>query len=104
MKVCNLLFMFILLLYSCRKENNNNIHESEILIDSVLINNFLVSNEGTINNIDFDKVLVKIKFKTKVDTTLFNKSRLFFTGNIDTLYAHKFDKSSTTLVVLHKKD
>ncbi|MFZ0281429.1 MAG: glucoamylase family protein [Bacteroidales bacterium] len=78
-------------------------HESEILIDSVLINNFLVSNEGTINNIDFEKVLVKIKFKTKVDTTLFNKSRLFFTGNIDTLYAHKFDKSSTTLIVFIKK-
>lgn len=89
--------MFLLLLFSCKKNNNNNDHDKVILIDSVSVNNAFVSNEGKVNNVDFDKVIVKIKFKSQVDTALFNKNKLFFTGDLDTLYSHKFDKSSTIL-------
>ncbi|MFA5819596.1 MAG: glucoamylase family protein [Bacteroidales bacterium] len=103
MKVSVILLMFLLLLFSCKKNNNNNDHDKVILIDSVSVNNAFVSNEGKVNNVDFDKVIVKIKFKSKVDTALFNKNKLFFTGDLDTLYSHKFDKSSTILSVVPLK-
>ena len=102
MKVFALLFMFILILFSCKKANNN-IPEKEILIDSVLINNVFVLNEGTVDNIDFTKVVINIKFKSKVDTSLFKKNKLFFTGDIDTSYSHKFDKGSINLSVVPLK-
>ena len=103
MKVNTFLFIIILILFSCKKANNS-IPEKEILIDSVSINKVLVLNEGTVDKVDFSKVAIKIKFKSKIDTTLFKRSKLFFTGDIDTSYSHKFDKASTTLsVVPHKQ-
>lgn len=102
MKVYTFLLIFILILFSCKKVNNN-IPEKEILIDSVLINNVSVLNEGTVDKVDFSKVVIKIKFKSKIDTTLFKKSRLFFTVDIDTSYSYKFDKASTTLSVVPLK-
>ena len=77
MKVYTFLLIFILILFSCKKANNN-IPEKEILIDSVLINNVTVLNEGTVDKVDFSKVVIKIKFKSKIDTTLFKKSKLVF--------------------------
>ncbi len=100
MKVPVLFFMIILVLFSCKKESGGNIHDKEIIIDSVFVNNAFVSNGGTIGNVDFGKVSVKIKFRSKVDTALFNKKRLFFTDEIDTLYSHKFDESSTSLNII----
>jgi hypothetical protein len=100
MKVSSILFMFLLLLFSCKKENGNNTHENEIVIDSLSVNNVLVSNDGSVNDVDFRKLVVKISFKTKVDSSLFKRARLFFTGNIDTLYFYKFNSNSTTLTII----
>jgi len=93
MKVSVLLIMSTFLLFSCDADNDKNNNDKEILIDSVLINNINVSSSGEIDSVDFTSVEVKIWFNTLPDTTLFKKSRLFFTGNIDTFYTHRFDKS-----------
>jgi hypothetical protein len=99
MKVLFLFFIFVLVLFSCNRENGSNILDKEIIIDSVFVNNAFVSNGGTVDNVDFEKVSVTIKFRSKVDTALFNKKRLFFKGEIDTLYSHKFGGGSTTLFI-----
>ncbi len=100
MKVPSLLIMFILLLFACKKVNVSNIHDKEIVIDSVSVNNTLVSNNGSVDNVDFSKVAVKFTFNSKVDTILFKKSGLFFTNEIDTSYYYKFSKNSTTLTII----
>jgi len=103
MKVSLILLIFLLLLFSCKKNNINNDHDKVILIDSVSVNNVFVSNEGRIGNVDFTRVEVKVTFNTKVDTTLFNKSKLFFSGDIDTLYSCKFGNNSTSLKIIPEK-
>jgi hypothetical protein len=103
MKVSFLLFMFILLLFSCKKQNSGNFNENEIIIDSVSVNNVFVSNDGSLDNVDLDKVVVKISFNIKVDTSLFKKAKLFFTGNIDTLYSFKFSSKATALTIIPSK-
>ena len=100
MKVPSLLIMFILLLFACKKVNVSNIHDKEIVIDSVSVNNTLVSNNGSIDNVNFSKVAVKFTFNSKVDTTSFKKSGLFFTNEIDTSYYYKFSKNATTLTIV----
>jgi hypothetical protein len=100
----SLLFLFILLIFSCKKGNDNNLNGHEIVIDSVSINNVLVINEGSVNNVDFRKVWVKISFKGKVDTSLFNKSKFFFAADIDTFYSYKFSSSLTGLTIFPTKD
>lgn len=95
--------MFVLLLFSCKKVNVINIHDKEIVIDTLSVNNVLVSNNGFVNNVDFNKVLVKIRFNKKVDTSAFDKSKLFFTGGIDTSYSYKFNSNSTLLTVVPEK-
>ena len=92
--------MFILLLFSCKKATVINIHDKEIVIDTFSINNVLVSNNGSVDNIDFKKVSVKIRFNKKVDTSTFDKSKLYFTGGIDTSYSYKFSSNSTQLTVI----
>jgi hypothetical protein len=95
--------MFILLLFSCKKQNSGNFNENEIIIDSVSVNNVFVSNDGSLDNVDLDKVVVKISFNIKVDTSLFKKAKLFFTGNIDTLYSFKFSSKATALTIIPSK-
>jgi hypothetical protein len=99
MRVSTALFILIVLLFSCKKEKNGNTYDLEILVDSVTVNKIFVPDGGRIENVDFGNLAIRIKFNSKVDTLLFKKSKLFFTGDLDTLYSHKFDKSSTSLVV-----
>jgi hypothetical protein len=103
MKVLSILFMSILLVVSCKKDNSNTLRDKEIIIDLVSVNNVLVSDNGSADNVNISKVEVKISFNTKVDTTLFNKSKLFFTVDIDTNYSYKFSNNSTSLTVIPLK-
>lgn len=98
MKVFPLYLLFFLIFMSCRKEDNNDVIK-EILVDSVFINNKHVLNNNTINNIDFRNLEIKIKFKEKVDTSQFDKNKVFLTGGIDTAYSHKFDILSQRLFI-----
>lgn len=99
MKVSFIYFMLILLFFCCKGENINNIQDTEVIVDSLSVNSIPVLNNGSIDNVDFRKVVVKIRFNSKVDTASFNKSGLFFTAEIDTLYSHSFNNNSTTLTI-----
>jgi hypothetical protein len=97
MRVSIILVMFMLVFVSCKKDID--VHDNSILIDSVSINRIYVSDGGNVDNIDFKYVEIKIRFNKKVDTILFNKNRLFFSDNIDTLYSVKFDNTSSLLTI-----
>ncbi|MHC1704389.1 MAG: glucoamylase family protein [Tenuifilaceae bacterium] len=99
MKLSSLIFLYFLLLLSCKKDNDDIISNKEILIDSVFINDVFIPNSGNLNNVDFTNIELKIKLNTKVDSTLFNKEKLFFTGGIDTFYNHRFNNDSKVLYI-----
>jgi hypothetical protein len=102
MKLLVPLLVFLLLIFSCKK-NNTAYQDNVILIDSVSVNKVMVLNEGRIIDVDIVKTEVSLIFSTKVDTTQFNKSKLFFSGGIDTLYSYKFGKNSTSLKIIVEK-
>jgi hypothetical protein len=93
-------FVFFILcivcIFSCKKsvEENTDIH-----IDSLWVNKIYVSTGSSIEDIDFNKVEVSIKFNRSVDTTKFSKSKLFFTGEIDTIYTYCFNKNADLLTI-----
>jgi hypothetical protein len=87
-------FVLIICLYSCNKQAEE---DSNIGIDSLWINKEYLPNTASIDNVDFNKVEVTIKFNRKVDSTKFKKSGLFFTGEVDTLYTFHFNKEANLL-------
>jgi hypothetical protein len=99
---CKMRFLFSILLVplffiSCTKEDNTPIYD--ILIDSVYINNIYAPNNSTINNVAFTFQEIKIQFKYTIDTSQFEKSKLFLSGGIDTAYTHHFDSSLKRLYI-----
>lgn len=93
------LLLFFLLLFSCKKEENNTDLPEQILIDSASVNGNPVQNGERVQDINFNSVEVKLWFRTKVDTTKFNRQKLFFTGNVDTIYTYVFDQNSRSLTI-----
>jgi hypothetical protein len=94
------LFIIILFVFfSCNKDFDDP-QGGEILIDSLLVNDDFVANNGTIGNVDYRDVEIRIEFHSRVDTTLFNKGKLFITGGVDTNYAHHFSEDEQTLFLL----
>lgn len=88
----------LLLLFSCRNEKNI-VEVSYLIIDSISINNVRVNNNGSADEIDFHKVLLKIHFRSPVDTSMFKRRRVFFTQEIDTIYNYSFSGDSKTLFI-----
>lgn len=88
----------LLLLFACNHEFDNE-DTGEILIDSLFVNDAYVANNGSVNNVDFQHLEIRVKFNTPVDTSLFDKSKLFITGGIDTNYQHWFIKDNQTLML-----
>jgi hypothetical protein len=101
MKSVSFLFIAILIFSSCKKDRNR-INNSDILIDSVSINDIPVNDRGTIDSIDFKNVSVRIRFNTETDTSKFNKTRVFISQGIDTAYTFYF-KDNRTLVIKPEK-
>lgn len=99
MRIPVLIFIFLLPLCACNKQNNGNNERKVILIDSVSVNNIYVSNNGSIINVDYNTVKIRIRFNMKVDTTLFNREKLLFSSGIDDAYSYKFDNTSSLLTV-----
>lgn len=93
------ILILFLLAFSCKKEGSSPTGNRSVIIDSVRINNYRVSNNGSIGNIDFKDVTVKINFSEKVDTTAFKKSKVFFTGEIDTTYVYAFNSNAKELTI-----
>lgn len=102
MKKSSLFILVVLLFFSCKKGNDDN-SIKELIIDSLFVNNISVPNEGTVRNVPFNKISVRFKFNSKIDTTSFNKNKLFFTVDIDTAYSHRFTSDSRSLIVCPRK-
>jgi hypothetical protein len=93
------LFIFLLLIFSsCRKEDNGNVNQY-ILIDSVYINDIYVAHNSSINNIDISDISIRIKFTEKVDTSKFEKSKITLTGGIGSDYTYNFDETRQRLYI-----
>lgn len=92
-------FLSLVLLSLACKEDPESSDRKVITIDSVLINNAKVANNGNAGNIDFHKVEVRISFSDIVDTVQFKKKKIFFTGDIDTAYSYKFGSNAKELLI-----
>jgi len=89
----------MVLFCACNRPDNTIDDGNIILIDSVSINKIYVINNSTIYNIDYNTINIRIRFNQKIDTTLFNPEKLFFSSEIDYSYSFKFDNSSSLLIV-----
>jgi hypothetical protein len=97
MKAISALFAIVLIFSSCKKERSRMI-DSDISIESVTVNNRQVSDRGTVEDIDFLNVEIRISFSAAVDTVLFNRSKVFFSQGIDTVYNYRFEDSLTLVI------
>lgn len=96
------LLLFSLLLFACKKEKER-AADGDIFIDSVTINNMPVLPQGSLDDIDFRKVIIKIAFDQPVDTVGYKKHRALFTQGIDTAYNYRFTPDESTLIIEPEK-
>jgi hypothetical protein len=74
MKYFILIFSIVATLGSCRKVSVDPNHA--IMIDSLYINNIFVANNTTTKAIDYEKVVINLRFKEPVDTLLFDPEKI----------------------------
>lgn len=98
MKHLVMLFIFLMIIVSCRKDRNRSTSD-DILIDSVYINGLAVDNGTTVDSIDYKEVEISIRFSAPVDTSGFSRGKIFFSQNIDTSYSFRFDSASAVLFI-----
>lgn len=99
MKYTILILLVIAFAFSCKKDNTDPSGGDTITIDSVTINNLKVPHNGSIGNIDYQNVSIKINFSGNVDASNFRKSKIFFSGEIDTAYSYQFSTSGKELTI-----
>jgi hypothetical protein len=97
MKYFPVLFAIIFFFFSCQKDRNR-ISNSDILIDSVSINEIPVNDRETVDSIDYQNVTVRISFNTGIDTNRFNKTKVFLSQGIDTAYTYFFADNQTLII------
>lgn len=97
MKAISVLFAIVVFFSSCKKERSRMI-DSDISIESVTVNNRQVNDRGAVEDIDFLNVEIRIRFSAAVDTVLFNRSKVFFSQGIDTVYNYWFEDSLTLVI------
>lgn len=100
MRVPVSVFIFMLLFYACDRHDDDNENRNIILIDSVSINKIYVPNNGSINDVDFNTIEIRIKFSSEIDTTLFNPEKLFLSVGADNAYSIRFDKTFPVMIVV----
>jgi hypothetical protein len=91
------IIIFAGLIFSCNKKTED--QPAEILIDSVTINSIPVVLNGIIDNVKYEQALIKLSFRSAVDTNRFNREHIFFTGGIDTSYRHRFSTDRQVLSI-----
>jgi hypothetical protein len=99
MKTIGWMLLAVLILFSCKRENDKPSGNVKITIDSVWVNGISVTNYSTIYEMDYEGLELRVKFASKVDSMLFNKSKFYFSGELDTLYAYRFLNSCDGLVI-----
>ena len=97
-KIRFLLLIITIVFFSCKKDESISFNEN-VAVDSIYINNIFVANKGKINNIDFNRITIRVSFNSKVDTSKFKKRSFFFSGGIDTFYTYKFKTDSKHLLI-----
>ncbi len=100
MRVPVSVFIFMLLFCACNRHDDDNENRNIILIDSVSINKIYVPNNGSINDVDFNTIEIRIKFSSEIDTTLFNPEKLFLSVGADNAYSIRFDKTFPVMIVV----
>lgn len=86
------------LISSCNKDDNT-IVTGDILIDSAFVNGHFAANNSLLNEIPHNNIEIVFHFNTPVDTSSFAKSKLFFAGEMDTLYSHSFANRNKELTI-----
>lgn len=92
------LFAVVFTLASCKKEKVDPLHE--IIVDSVFVNQEYVANNSTIRDVDYDEIVIDLKFSETVDTLLFNREKLTISGGTGPSYTYRFDSKSHRLTVI----
>lgn len=98
MKHLIFLFAVVFTLASCKKEKVDPLHE--IMVDSVFVNREYVANNSTIRDVDYDELVIDLKFSETVDTLLFNREKLTISGGTGPSYTYRFDSKSQRLTVI----
>ncbi|MCU0456575.1 MAG: beta-glucosidase [Bacteroidales bacterium] len=93
------LFIFILALYACNRDNDSDIMKN-IFINSVSVNDVYVSNNGSINNVDFNSMAIRISFSETIDSQALNRDKLYFTGGIGDAFSVRYDKSLKMMTII----
>lgn len=86
-----------LIIASCR--DRNILSSDDILIESVQVNGMYVDDKSTLDSVDHKNVELQIAFNAPVDTTRFNKQRVYFSQPNDTEYNFRFDSAGNTLII-----
>jgi len=94
-----LIFIFTVLfsLVSCRKEKIDPLHE--ITVDSVFVNRIYVAANSILMDVDYDDIVIRLRFSEPVDTLQFNAERLFITGASEPSYTYRFDSNRQYLSI-----
>jgi len=98
MKHLIFLFAVVFTLASCKKEKVDPLHE--IMVDSVFVNREYVANNSAIRDVDYDEIVIDLKFSETVDTLLFNRGKLNISGVTGPSYTYRFDSKSQRLTVI----
>ncbi len=97
MKHLIFLIVIVFTLASCNKEKVDPLHE--IVIDSVFVNRTYVADNTVIRDVDYEKIVIELKFTEKVDTLQFNREKVTITGGTEVSFTHKFDRESKRLTI-----
>lgn len=98
MKYLIFILAIVFTLASCHKEKVDPYHE--ITVDSVFVNNQYVANTSTIREVNYEDIVISLKFSEKVDTLLFNREKISVTGASMPSYTYRFDNKSERLTII----
>lgn len=88
-----------MLFLACKKDKEVQ-PVGEIVVDSAFVNSYYVSHNGRLQNIDFSRVEIRLKFNAPVDTGDFDRERLSITGGNEIEYTHWFGETRQELFLL----
>ncbi len=77
--------------------------ETIFSIDSILVKNTNVEDNASIHNVDYKNLVIKIVFNKSIDSSRFDRRKVYFSGNIDTLYTYHFTSDAKALIVSPKQ-
>lgn len=90
--------IFALSVVSCRKQTIDPNHP--VLIDSVFVNGVYTAGNSVLKDVDYENVILRIKFSESVDTTLFIPEKIAISAQTNISFRHKFENQSRTLTLI----